>query len=202
WDTEGLSTGNDVDYFSDLEKDVLLHLNMARTDPARYAEEYIEPRLQYFSGMLYREPGKPILITAEGVDALEDCISDMKDMDSMQPLYPSEGIAMAALDHALDLSRTGETGHTGSDGSQFSLRIERYGEWRNTIGEVISYGPLTGREIVLGLLIDDGVPDDSHRRNVLNPAFTLAGIAVEDHSAFGNVCVIDFAGDYTYAGYE
>ncbi len=202
WDTERLSTGDGADYLSDLEKDVLLHLNMARANPARYAEDFIEPRLQYISGTLYREPGRPILITVEGADALEDCISDMKDLDSMEPLYPSEGITRSALDHALDLSSTGETGHTGSDGSQFSGRIERYGEWLNTIGEVISYGPLTGREIVLGLLIDDGVSDDGHRRNVLNPAFTLAGIAVEDHSAFGNVCVIDFAGGYVYGGIE
>jgi hypothetical protein len=202
WDVQGLSTGSDADYLSDLEKEVLLHLNMARTNPARYAAEFLDPRLQYFYGELYREPGRPILITLEGREAVEDCISDMRDRDSMEPLQPSSELAMAAIDHAGDLSLTGETGHVGSDGSQFSQRIERYGQWLNTIGEVISYGPVTGREIVLGLLIDDGVEDDSHRRNVLNPAFGLAGISVRDHEAFGNVCVIDFAGGFIPEGSE
>ena len=70
---------------------------MARTNPARYAAEFIEPRLPYFSGTLYREPGRPILITIEGSDALEDCISDMRDRDSMEPLQPSRGLTMAAF---------------------------------------------------------------------------------------------------------
>lgn len=200
WDIDALSTARDEDYLSDLEKEVILHLNMARSDPARYAEEFIEPRLRYFDGNLYREPGIAALITIEGPSALEDCIEDMKGTGPMDPLEPSRGLTMAALDHALDLSGTGQTGHVGSDGSFFSQRIERHGEWISTIGEVISYGPETGREIVLGLLIDDGVTDDSHRRNVLNPNFSLAGLAIRDHSAFGNVCVIDLAGGFREAG--
>lgn len=198
WDIEGLSTAEGADYLDELEKDVLLHMNMARTDPAGYAEDFIEPRLQYFSGNLYREPGRPVLITVEGPDALIECIEDMEGTQPMEPLTPSIGLTMAAFEHALDLSSTGLTGHVGSDGSLFSQRIERHGRWLATIGEVIAYGPETGREIVLGLLIDDGVSDNSHRSNLLNPGFRLTGLAVEEHETYGNVCVIEFAGDFVY----
>ncbi|OPL19258.1 MAG: hypothetical protein AVO35_11815 [Candidatus Aegiribacteria sp. MLS_C] len=196
WDLLRLATAAGADYLDQLEKDVLLHINMARANPAGYAEDFIEPRLQYFSDYFYREPGRPTLITAEGPDALVECIEDMEGTRPMEPLTPSPGLTMAASDHAQDLSSTGLTGHVGSDGSIFSQRIEKHGRWLATVGEVISYGPETGREIVLGLLIDDGVSDDSHRRNLLNPAFRLAGLAVEEHEAFGNVCVIEFAGDF------
>lgn len=173
WPLVELSTTADAEFLDDLEKDVILHLNMARTDPARYAHDFIEPRMEYFSGVVYRELEEPSLITREGVRAVQECVSDMEDTEVMNPLFPSEGISLAALDHAQDLSLTGDTGHIGSDRSEFSARIERYGQWQVSIGEVISYGPITGREIVVGLLIDDGVSDRGHRTSILNPSFRL-----------------------------
>lgn len=199
WALEVLSTAADADFLDDLEKDVNLHLNMARTDPARYARDFIEPRMEYFSGVMYREVEGFSLLTREGVGAVVECVSDMEDTDPMTPLLPSADITPAALDHALDLSLTGETGHIGSDRSGLSTRLERYGQWLISIGEVISYGPATGREIVTGLLIDDGVPDRGHRTIILNPNFRLVGIAVEEHPAYGNICVIDFAVDFESA---
>jgi hypothetical protein len=200
WNVRELSTGSDAEYLTELEKDVILHLNMARTNPEKYADDFIRPRLQYFQGVLYREPEMPILITTEGAEALEECIRDMEDTDPMTALTPSYGITMAAADHAVDLSLTGGRGHVGSDNSEFTDRIERYGSWETTAGEVISYGPVTGREIVVGLLIDDGVTDRGHRSNVLNPAFHLAGVSVEDHDSYGNVCVVDLAGGFVPNG--
>ncbi len=199
WPLEELSTAADAEFLDSLEKDVILHLNMARTDPARYAHDFIEPRMEYFTGVMYREHEEPSLITREGAEAVEECVSDMEDTDPMNPLLISEDITPAALDHALDLSMTGETGHIGSDRSDLSGRLERYGQWLISIGEVISYGPATGREIVVGLLIDDGVSDRGHRTIVLNPYFMLVGIAVEEHPAYGNICVIDFAVDFLSA---
>ena len=196
WPIDTLSTADTLDYLGDLEKEVILHINMARTDPARYSEEFIRPRLQFFTDGGYREPDKPPLLTIEGIDAVEECAEDMEAAQSMSSLLPSRGLTNAAGDHARDLSRSGNTGHTGSDGSSFAIRIERHGSWENTIGEVISYGPSTGREIVAGLLIDDGVEDRSHRANLLNPGFHLVGISVLPHEVYGNVCVIEFAGTF------
>ena len=199
WPLGELSTAAGAAFLDDLEKDVILHLNMARTDPARYARDFIEPRMEYFSGDVYRELAEPSLITREGARAVDECVSDMEDTEVMNPVVPSEGISFAALDHALDLSLSGATGHIGSDWSEFSARIERYGQWLVSIGEIISYGPTTGREIVVGLLIDDGVYDRGHRTSILNPNFRLVGVAIEEHQAYGNVCVIEFAVDYTSA---
>jgi uncharacterized protein YkwD len=49
---------------------------------------------------------------------------------------------------------------------------------------------------VQGLLIDDGVADRGHRRNLLDPAVRVAGIACGRHAAYGTMCVIDLAGGY------
>jgi uncharacterized protein YkwD len=45
----------------------------------------------------------------------------------------------------------------------------------------------------MNLIIDDGVTDRGHRKNIFSRAFGTAGAACGPHPRFGNVCVIDFA---------
>ncbi len=200
WPIEKLSTGAEADYLSDIEKDVMLHLNMARTNPKKYANDFIAPRAQYYKGQLYKEPWAPSdfagHIKQEGVEAVFECAGAMERTAPIALLKPSEGIAQAASAHAIDQSRTGDTGHTGSDRSIPSVRLSRYGKWQILMGENVSYGPATGREIVVGLLIDDGVLGRSHRENILNPQFKFAGVSVKRHPVYRYVCVIDFALSY------
>ena len=77
-------------------------------------------------------------------------------------------------------------GHDGSDGSSMRDRIQRYCEWKNKIGENLSYKNPTGggRDYVVGLFIDDGVPSRGHRKNIFNPIFKYVGIAVADHPTY------------------
>jgi uncharacterized protein YkwD len=42
--------------------------------------------------------------------------------------------------HAIDIGNNGLVGHTGSDKSDMTARIERFGEWMGNIGENISFG--------------------------------------------------------------
>ena len=43
WNLNTVDTARTVDYLSDLEKDVLLEINKARTDPRAYAALYLLP---------------------------------------------------------------------------------------------------------------------------------------------------------------
>jgi uncharacterized protein YkwD len=68
------------------------------------------------------------------------------------------------------------------------------------IAENIAYGKLTAPMMVLGFIIDDGIPDRGHRKNIFNPELRYAGVARGDHKQFGIMCVIDFAGEYIEKG--
>lgn len=47
----------------------------------------------------------------------------------------------------INLGKNGTTGHTGTDGSNTSKRISRYGLWKpGPAGQNISYGKVTGQE--------------------------------------------------------
>jgi hypothetical protein len=196
WDIAALDTAKDADYLTGVEKDVILETNKARTDPKKYAELYIQPDLQYFKGKKLAKPGQAFVMTQEGPDVMEECIAEMTKMEPVGVLTPEKGLSLSAKDHAIDQGKTGETGHTGSDESDPFDRIERYADSLSTAGENIAYGPTTGRDIVLQLLIDDGVPDRSHRINIMKSDFTQAGIAFGTHPKFRAMCAISYARDY------
>ena len=200
WPVEKLSTASEVKYLSSLEKDIILHLNMARSNPRRYAEEFIVPRVQYYRGKTYREPWESSnfrgYVKQEGVEAVHECAGVMERTSPIALLHPSEGITLAARDHAIDKSHNRDTGHFGTDGSNPSKRLNRYGKWQSVMGESISYGPVSGREIVVSLLVDDGTQGREHRDNILNSQFKVVGVSIKKHPVYEYICVIDFAGAY------
>ena len=62
-------------------------------------------------------------------------------------------------------------GNNGSDGSNMSIRLEKYGDWSGKIGENIEFGSKSAIEIVSSLLIDDGVANRGHRKNITSDSF-------------------------------
>lgn len=202
WDISSLDTAAKMDYLSPAEKDVILEMNKARADPKKNAELYIQPMLQYdwggpFGANSYLASGETVYTsTREGKDGIQSCINDLSRRRSMSPLLPAKGLFLAARDHVNDTGPKGITGHTGSDGSSMGQRINRYGEWNRGAGENISYGHNIGRDIVVQLLIDDGVSNRGHRNNILNQNFKYAGGAIGSHSGFTYLCVIDYANEY------
>ncbi len=49
---------------------------------------------------------------------------------------------------------------------------------------------------MLSLIIDDGVNNRGHRKNVLNPAHRTIGIACTDHPSHGTIVTINYAFHY------
>jgi hypothetical protein len=67
--------------------------------------------------------------------------------------------------------------------------------------ENIAYGRRTAREIVLALIVDDGVRGRGHRKNIFNPTYNVAGAAYGSHARLGSVCSIDLASGYAENGF-
>jgi len=178
-----------------LERQVIKEINLARQNPKRYAI-FLEQEKSYYVGKFIKRPGETTIITEEGVSAVDEAIRFLKMTKPVGTLKFSKGISRAAMDHVKDQGRKGTLGHRGSDRSQPGDRVNRYGTWRWTVGENISYGRDNAREIVIGLIIDDGVPGRGHRNNLFNPAYKVAGVACGYHKTFEVMCVIDFAGEF------
>jgi uncharacterized protein YkwD len=196
WNIQALDTARNAVYLDQVERDVVLELNKVRTNPAAYADSHLVTRRRYYRAKIYRRPGNIDLVTSEGVRAIDECIRVLKSVSSRNRLKPSRGLSRAADDHVRDTGPRGITGHVGTRGSTLSNRVSRYGDWGAYIGEAISYGNDEAREIVIQLLVDDGVPSRGHRKILLQEEFSRVGVAVGAHKTYGAMCVIDFAGTY------
>jgi hypothetical protein len=195
WPAE-LNTAKDASYLSQLEKQVILELNKVRSNPKRFAEEYLEELQTTFQGKVFFYPGQEPLKTKEGIAPLIECIEELKRTMAIPLIRPAKGLTDAADELVADQQKHGGLGHIARNGSTPQKRIEKYGEWDICSAEDITYGSFEARQIVIFLLIDDGVSDRSHRKNILNPCFRFAGIAFGKHPDYLSNCVIDYAGDY------
>jgi uncharacterized protein YkwD len=146
-----------------------------------------------FEGTLWRRPGRVPLRTEEGVAALDEAIAFLEAARPVGPLRFNDGLALAARRHAQDLGPRGALDHVGADGSRLSDRLNRLGTWHGLIAENISTGEPEARQVVIQLLVDDGVPGRGHRRNLFNPDLHQAGAGSAPHRDYRVVTVIDYA---------
>jgi hypothetical protein len=196
WDVPTLNTAATADYLTGNEKAVILEINKLRSNPVAYAEEYLEPMLSMYRGKLLYMPGNDPIITREGIVALREAIKALKAASPSPPILPDHGLTKASRDHQKDQSKTGQTGHKGSNGSSMRHRIERYVEWDKKIAENIFYGDPDAISVVLHLVIDDGVPGRGHRINFLDPDFRYIGVSCGTHKVYRYLCVMNFAGGF------
>jgi uncharacterized protein YkwD len=91
------------------------------------------------------------------------------------------------------MGEKGKVGHTSSNGTTFENRIRKKVK-SGMIAENCDYGYSEPLDIVMSLLIDDGITNLGHRKNILNPSLNYVGIAIEKHKTYRTTCVMDFAG--------
>ena len=77
----------------------------------------------------------------------------------------------AAQNHSQDMARTRRMSHTGSNGSQLTDRVKRFGYSYSYIAENVAAGQQTPQEVVNSWMNSPG-----HRQNILSPHATEIGI--------------------------
>ncbi len=179
------------------EQAVVREITKIRMFPREYAK-YLRALGTRFEGTLWRLRDHVPIRTNEGRQAV---LEAAEFLERVQPIPGvvgfSEGLHAAAWELVAEQGPSGQTGHLGVNGSTFGERIRRQGQPGALIGEVINYGRETPRMTVIELVIDDGVPDRGHRKNLFNADFRVAGAAVGEHKGYGSMTVVDLADAFT-----
>ena len=166
WKAEQLAAANTCDTISILEeeeKNAILYLNLARMFPKDFLKYEIYPRQASIKSSYYN--------------------SLVKTMSAMKPVPPVH-FDRIMYENALCLAN--EQGPTKRIGHN------RYECGASYLGECISYGQNTGENIVLQLIIDEGVPSLGHRNLCLSPSYKKVGIKNGEHGLHRYMSVVDF----------
>lgn len=181
---------------SAVEDAVIKEINEARNNPKKYIE-YLEEYRKLLTGKVLHLPNQTPLVMIEGAPAIDDAISDLRKMPKLDDFKNSRGLNRVAKKHLEDLIENPKLGHKGKDGSLLDQRLLRYGLVGLAFAENISYKISIAREVVLAMIVDDGVKSRSHRKNIFSPTFKMFGIACGTAKDSTAMCVAEFADDFS-----
>ena len=179
--------------YEDISNEIYKLHNELRSNPQSFIPK-LENSLKYYKdNKIYSPPDEDPIKTTEGPEAVQEAIDFLKNQNSLPTLKLSEQINKACQDHIKDIGPKGMTGHEGSDGKNISERIEKYGEWDGDIAENLDFGFKKAENIIMNLLIDDGVKERFQRSNIFYPKFKYIGIGMGPHKDYGTCVCIGYA---------
>ncbi len=172
-----------------LKEDIFEEHNRIRQNPKSFIP-ILEKHLGYFKeGNVLYKPNDPVgIMTQEGPEVYKECIKFLKNQKTLKELKLNDCLCKAAQDHVNDIGPKGITDHIGSDGSEPSDRIERYLNWDITIAENLDFGGKTGEDVIVSLIVDDGVPNRGHRMNIFKDDLKYIGIGIGRHNSEYEIC--------------
>ena len=185
-----LNMNKNVNY-EEIESELFKSHNKIRTDPQSFIPK-LKDCLNHFRDKIYHQPGEDPIQTYEGREGIEDAIRFLKNQKPVPPLTYSEAISKACKDHVNDIGPKGLTSHEGSDGKNISDRIEKYCEWDGACAENIDFGFKNADNIIIYLLVDDGVKQRYQRKNLFHTDFKYMGVGVGAHKDYGICTVIGY----------
>ena len=139
------------------EAAVLEYTNYARTDPQGFAQEFLAELEQSgqdngaYADLMARSPVPAVAIHA--------------------------GLVRVAREHSRDMAENCGLQHDSCDGTTWDARI-RSAYSGDAIGENAAMGYPTGLSVVIGWIVDEGVPSLGHRENLLSAGWEHMGIGL------------------------
>ena len=166
------NTASDITYLSAEEKEVIYILNLVRSHP-----------LLFVNTVLAKYPSSTdkayLLKDKKYYMSLIKALSEM----ALQKVFDADKLCYeSAFCHSVESGIKGYTGH-----DRLNKNCE---DKRHYMGECCDYGNSEPLEIVLSLLIDEGVPSLGHRKILLGN-YSQIGLSIKPHKKYETNTVID-----------
>jgi len=172
-------------------------INTYRKNPRELAKKlelirtYLDPDTNILS-----EPNKIQIQMVEGDNVFKEAIQFLKSLPPLKPLQWDENLCRSAQEHVDDIGPKGLLLYQSSDGTEPEDRISKYGNYVESLGENIDFGPNDAMGVIISLTLDDGEEERPHRENLFKQDYQKVGIACGPHKTEFQMCVMDFAFDF------
>ena len=132
----------------------------------------------------------------EGDNVFKEAIQFLKSLPPLKPLQWDPNLTRSAQEHVDDIGPKGLLLYQSSDGTEPEDRIAKYGNYVDSLGENIDFGPNDAMGVIISLTLDDGEEERPHRENLFKADYQKVGIACGPHKTEFQMCVMDFAFDF------
>ena len=138
---------------------------------------------------------------SEGKEIIQDNIFFLKKQKPLGSLTFSEELSLAAQLKLNELIVKIKDGNEiVGNASELDDRISKFVEWENKCSESICIGLDCAKDIVISMLLDDGVTNRDNKSNIFEESFNYIGIGVLNESIFGIIVSIIFVGNIRKKG--
>ena len=187
--------------YEEKSRNIFNLINKYRANPRELAR-HLEKLKKYLdkNTNILSEPDKIQIQMVEGENVFNEAINFLKNLRPLQPLEWDDCLAQSAQEHVDDIGPKGLLLYQSSDGTEPEDRITKYGNYIESLGENIDFGPNDEIGVIVSLTLDDGEEERPHRDNLFKNDYKKIGIACGPHQTEFQMCVMDLAYDFIPKG--
>ena len=191
---------NEVDY-AEKSRNIFNLINKFRSNPRELAR-HLEKLKKYLdkNTNILSEPDKIQIQMVEGENVFNEAIQYLKNLSPLPPFEWDDCLVQSAQEHVDDIGPKGLLLYQSSDGTEPEDRISKYGNYVDSLGENIDFGPNDEIGVIVSLTLDDGEEERPHRDNLFKNDYKKIGIACGPHQSEFQMCVMDMAYDFIPKG--
>jgi uncharacterized protein YkwD len=180
---------------TEMEQAILNELNAVRTDPAAYVA-HLEEYKKLFEGKNVNLSGSMIQ-TYDGVAAVDEAIKFLQKASKLEAFNLSPGLTKSAQLQLADLKENISLGLRGKDGSTVPDRAHKFGKGGRLFAANIGLYSAVAQDIVMNMIVDDGIKGRGNRKNIFNKDLLQIGIAFGRGKDDGPITLLVFADKFT-----
>lgn len=164
------NTAANANYMTAEERKTIYVLNLARINPQLFA-----------TTVLKSYPDKTDWNVNRNTTYYKSLANTMSNAQPMSLLYPDSLAYVSAYCHAVS---TGKNGSVTHDRTEQCKKVQQFN------GECCQYGNDEALEILMSLLIDEGIPNLGHRKILLG-SYQAIGVSIQPHIQYKYTAVLD-----------
>ena len=172
---------------SDFNEDLLMEINLLRTNPKKYAKT-ISKYMNYFKGNLLCLPDTNAGIqTEEGVEAFKEAVDFLNKQEKLEPLKPSKGLCRIA-EEFIAIYQKPDSGELAN--KDMEDIINKYGSFSGSFSRAMDFGGETAEMAIINLVVSDGDQTRGQRESLLSTDIKKVGVANGDHEVYRHCSAI------------